>query len=142
MIYMGNAQTYIDGDSTLATLAAADIVSINTAGNAVKVAANASTTAVGVVYSGVSSSTVGKQVSYVVSGKTKVYAAVATDGTAIEVGTPLIIGEGSTRGAGQAFVAAASGADATTIVGKALEAVALNTTTAAETLIDVEVNFQ
>jgi len=139
---MSNAKTYIDGKNTLVTLAAGDIVSVNTAGNIAKVAAAASTTAVGVVYSGVSSSTEGKQVPYVVSGKTKVYAGVATNGTAIEVGTPLIIGTGSTRGAGQVLVAAASSADATTIVGKALEAVALNTTTAAETLIDAEVNFQ
>jgi len=139
---MTNAKTYIDGSKTLVALAAGDIVSKNTASNVVKVAADASTTAIGVVYSGVSSSTVGKQVSYTVAGKTKVYAGVATNGTAIEIGTPLIIGTGSTRGAGQVLVAAATSADATTIVGKALEAVALNTTTAQETLIDVEVNFQ
>ena len=85
---MGNAKTYIAGGETLVTLAAADIVSMNSASNIAKVAAAASTTALGVVYSGVSSSTAGKEVSYVVTGKTKVYAGVATNGTAIEVGTP------------------------------------------------------
>ena len=139
---MSNAKTYIDGGTATATLAAGDIVTKNSAGAVSKVAAASSTTAIGVVYSGVSSSTGGKAVSYSVSGKAKVYAGVATNGTAIEVGTPLVIGTGSTRGAGQVLVAAASDADATTIVGKALEAVALNTTTAQETLIDAEVDFQ
>jgi hypothetical protein len=139
---MSNAQTYIDGDLTLATLAAGDIVTKNTAGYIAKVAAAASTTALGVVYSGVSSSTDGKQVSFTKTGKAKVYAGVATNGTAIAVGTPLEIGTGATRGAGQVLVAAASDADATRIVGRALEAVALDTTEAQETLIEAEVNFQ
>jgi hypothetical protein len=139
---MSNAQTYIDGGLTKAAIAAGDIVTKDTAGYVAKVAAAASTTGIGVVYSGVSSSTDGKQISYAVAGKTKVYAGVATNGTAIEIGTPLEIGTGSTRGAGQVLVAAASNADATRIVGRALEAVALNTTTAQEVLIDAEVNFQ
>jgi hypothetical protein len=139
---MTNAQTYIDGDETLVALAAGDIVTKNTAGYIAKVAAAASTTALGVVYSGVSSSVDGKKVSFVKAGKAKVYTGVATNGTAIEVGTPLEIGTGSTRGAGQVLVAAASDADATRIVGRALEAVALDTTEAQEVLIEAEVNFQ
>ena len=138
---MSNAKTDIAGGNTLVTLAAGDVVTINSAGNVAKNATNASTMGVGIVYNGVSSSTLGKDVSYVVSGKTKIYAGVATDGTAIEVGTPVIIGAGSTRGAGQVVTAAGASAAATTIVGKALEAVALNTTTAQETLIDVEIDF-
>lgn len=139
---MSNAQTYIDGDLSLVALSAGDIVTKNTAGYIAKVAAAASTTALGVVYSGVSSSVDGKAVPFVKSGKAKVYAGVATNGTAIAVGTPLEIGTGATRGAGQVLVAAASDADATRIVGRALEAVALDTTEAQEVLIEAEVNFQ
>ena len=138
---MSNAKTDISGGNTLVTLAAGDIIKKNSAGNVAKVATAASTVGLGIVYNGVTSSTNGKDVSYVLSGKTKAYAGVATNGTAIEVGTPLIIGTGSTRGAGQVVSAAGASAAATTIVGKALEAVGVNTVTAQETLIDIEVDF-
>jgi len=136
---MTNAQTYIDGATSAVTLAAADIVKGAGTGTLAKVAANASTTAIGVVFSGANS---GKKVSYVVRGKTKVYVNVATAGTAIEVGTPLVIGTGATRGAGQVFVAAATNAAAGTICGKALQAVAVNTTAETEVLIDAVVDFE
>lgn len=136
---MTNAQTYIDGATSAVTLAAGDIVTGAGTGILAKVSANNSTTAIGVVYSGANS---GKPVSYVAKGKGKVYAAVATDGTAIEVGTPLVIGTGSTRGAGQVFVAAATNANPATICGKALTAIAVNTTTAQETLIDAVIDFE
>jgi hypothetical protein len=136
---MTNVYTQIDGSTSSVTLAAADIVKSNGTGGIAKVAANASTVGLGIVYSGATS---GKPVSFVRTGKVKAYVDVATDGTAIEVGTPLIIGTGSTRGAGQVFVSATSTAAANTVVARALTAVAVNTAAEQEVLIDVLVDFE
>lgn len=136
---MTNAQTYITGATSAVTLAAADIVKGSGTGTIAKVAANASTIGVGIVYSGATS---GKPVSYIARGKCKAYVDVATAGTAIEVGTPLVIGTGATRGAGQVFVAAATTAAPGSIVAKALTAVAVDTTAETEVLIDVVVDFE
>ena len=147
---MTDFKTVIMGYEAAEDLVVGDIVKLDTDGKAAKVSSAEATDAIGIVYGAASA---GKQVPVVVEGLATVRVLVEdTDGlsgydAAVARGAHLVISGKSagTYGVGQALSASTgtgvSTANATTIVAKALEAVAGSTTADTYTTIKAYVRF-